>query len=274
MKKKTKKNNKKKTVKIGKYDIALGHFIETVIACILLITIILSPKRALIVTQRYNSGTPEQNNSVKVALGEENTEQKYKRYFWWYNVLHEIGHGVMKYNSNQKMNDAEAEQLVNNFAYAYWDYYGNQEELAEVEEIINYAYDHIQNEEGRKMDYMEYAKKNWNKNSFYTFDKYGYFQFSCMKETFKNKKDLETVLKEMGVKNAKLTNQRTLKYETIDKETVDQIIKDAVDNIHEWGLEFPPVIHKYTNNPYYSYFKPMKRVLYPLEKLFNWDLSD
>lgn len=269
-----KQKKEKKKIKIGLFNVSLYTIIDLSVACLLLIFHFSSPKVGLLVTQNYNQGTAEQNNSVKVALGEDNTEEKFKQYFWWYNVLHEVGHGLMSYNSNKKYNDAEAEQLVNDFAYAYWQYYGNQEELNQVEEIINYAYDHIHNEEGRTMNYMEYAKKNWNKKSFYTFDNYGYFQFSSVKETFKNKKNLETVLNEMGITNAVLSNKKILKYDTLDKETVDNIINDAIDNIHDWGLKFPKVYHKYTTNPYYSYFKPTRKYMYDITVFFDKSLSD
>lgn len=270
----TKRKKEKKKIQIGPFSIKLRTIIDLSVFCLILIIHFTSPKVALIVTQKYNQGTPEQNNSVKVAFGEVNTEEKFKQYFWWYNVLHEVGHGLKYYNGNNGVYNAEEEQLVNDFAYAYWNYYGNQEELNRVEEIVNYAYDHIQNEEGRKMDYMEYGKKNWNKNSFYTFDKYGYFQFSCVKETFKNKKDLETVLKEMEIKNAVLTDKKVLKYKTLNKKTVDKIINDAIDNIHGWGLKYPKVYHKYTTNPYYSYFQSHRKYFYDLKSFFDKSLSD
>lgn len=270
----SKNKKEKKKIKIGPFNIKIRTILDVLFCFLILIFHFTSPKVGILVTQKYNQGTAEQNNSVKVALGEDNTEQKFKQYFWWFNVLHEVGHGLMFYNTNNKFNDVKAELLVNDFAYAYWQYYGNQENLNLVEEIVNYAYDHIQNEEGRKMDYKEYAKKNWNKKSFYTFDKYGYFQFSSVKETFKNQKKLEMVLKEMGIKNAKLTDKKVLNYETLNKKTVDKIINDAIDNIHGWGLKYPKVYHKYTTNPYYSYFRPTKKYWYDLTNLFDKSLSD
>lgn len=270
-----KQKREKKNIKIGPFKIGWFQLVDIISCCILLIVFFSSPKVALIVTQKYNQGTEEQNNSVKIALGEEDTEEKFNLYFLWYNVIHEVGHGLIHYNGKDvKRNGPEEEQLVNDFAYAYWSYYGQQEKLDKVEKIINYAYNHIQNEEGRKMDYMEYAKKNWKKDSFYTFDNYGYFQFSSVKETFKNRKSLETVLNEMGITNANLTNKKVLNYDNITKETSDQILYDAIDNIHDWGLEYPTVYHKYTTNPYYSYFLPQRKVVYDVRMIFDKSLSD
>ena len=270
---KAKKKNERK-VKIGKYNIKLSNLIDVVVTSILLIVYLLSPKVALIVTQKYNQGTEEQNNSVKIALGEDNTEEKFNLYFHWFNVLHEVGHGLIHYNSNIKVSGPEEEQLVNDFAYAYWAYYGEYEKLNQVEEIINYAQNHIQNKEGRTMDYMEYAKKHWNDSQFYTFDNYGYFQFSSVKEAYKNKKDLATVLKEMGIDNADLSKTKKLNYGTITKEVCNQLLDDAIDNIHEWGLEYPTVVHKYTTNPYYSYFAARKKIINNIMLFFDRSLSD
>lgn len=272
-----KKNNKKevKKIKIGPINIRRDILIDICCCIVILIILFASPKQALIVTQKYNSGTEEQNNSVLVTFGNDNTEERFKLYFWWYNVIHEVGHGVVYYNGNKKLSGPEEEQLVNDFAYAYWSYYGEQEKLDRVEEIINYAYDHIQNEEGRSMDYMEYARKNWNKNSFYTFDKYGYFQFSSVKETYKNKKDLKTVLQEMGVKKFDLSKTKKLHYkDTIDKEECNDILYNAIDNVREWGLEFPNTYHKYITNPYYSYFTGNRKIVMDIKLLIDRSLSD
>ena len=121
---------------------------------------------------------------------------------------------------------------------------------------------------------MEYTKKNWHKNSFYDFNNYGYFQFASVKNTFENKKTLPEVLAEMGIEGANLSNNTIMHYDVINKETNDKILYDAINNIHEWGLVFPTTYHKYTNNPYNSYFKGGKRYLYKITSLFDFDLSD
>lgn len=185
-------------------------------------------------------------------------------YFWWFNVLHEVGHALIEYNGKIKISRPEEEQLVNDFAYAYWAYYGEEEKLLQVEEIIDYAVAHIQNDEKSDMNYMEYAKKNWNKSSFWKFNNYGYFQFNAGKETFKNKKTLDTVLKEMGITNYTLNNIK-LSYDTIDEANCEKILNDAVDNIHKMGLKFPEVRHMYTKDPYYSYFKDTNKARIALD---------
>ena len=68
------KNNIKK-IKIGKFSISIGELILIILLTISLILVFASPKVALIVTQKYNQGTEEENNNVKNAFGEENTEE-------------------------------------------------------------------------------------------------------------------------------------------------------------------------------------------------------
>lgn len=269
-----KERNDIKKIKIGKFSTNIGELILIILLIIGLILVFTSPKVALIVTQKYNQGTEDENNNVKIAFGEENTEEKFKLYFWWYNVLHEVGHGLIYYNGNNNMSGPEKEQLVNDFAYAYWSYYGEQDKLDELEPIINYAVEHIKNDENSNMNYMEYARENWNKESFGTFNNYGYFQFNSVSETFKNKKTLEEVLKEMGITNANLSNTKQLNYEYIDKDTCNKILYDAIDNVHEWGLEFPDTYHKYNTNPYYSYFRASNKFYYSITNLFDKSLSD
>ncbi len=263
-----KEKKEKKVIKIGKLTTSVGELILFAFMLISLILVYTSPKTALIVTPKYNQETA-QDKDVITALGEENTEYNFKLYFWWYNVIHEIGHGVKDHNGNKNISGAEEEQLVNDFAYAYWSYLGQQDKLDEVEQIINYAVEHVQNDENSNVNYMEYAKSNWNKKTFLTFNNYGYFQFNSVKETFKNKKSLAEVLKEMGVNNANLSNTKMVSYDNIDEQTCDKIINDTIDNIHAWGLKFSNTIHKYSTDAFDSYYRSNRKAYIYMELLFN-----
>ncbi len=270
--KKEKKESKK--IKIGKFSITISDLVITILCVIFMIAVYTSPKVALIVTQKYNEGTQEENKNVQIAFGDKNTEETFKLYFWWYNILHEVGHGLIYYNSDKDFSGPEEEQLVNDFAYAYWNFYGGQENLDKLEPIINYAVEHVKNDENSDVNYMQYAQKNWENESFYTFNNYGYFQFNSVAETLENKKTLEEVLKEMGIENVELSNGKELEYEIIDKETCDKILYDAIDNVKEWGLEFPTTYHKYTPDPMYSYFQATNKFYYNIIMLLDKTLTD
>ena len=81
---------------------------------------------------------------------------------------------------------------------------------------------------------------------FFTFNNYGWFQFTSVKKSLENRKTLDEVLYEMGIKEYKLNGNKLLIYETIDEDTSTQIIDDAIDNINAWGLKMPKAIHHFS----------------------------
>lgn len=224
-----------------------------------------NPKYYMVSTGLYNQGTEEDQRNVVTALGEVDTEERFNTYFKWYNVVHELGHGLLMYNKGVKLDIADEEQLVNDFAVAYWKKYGDENKVNELEDIANYAVEHIGSNYLDGVDYMELAKKNSNhksfKSSFFNFNDYGWFQFSCVKKSFEANKDLETVLKEMGFENFEIKDNKKLSYDTINDEVSTQIINDAIDNFHDWKLKFPKAIHKFDKDPNNNYSRPVIKIL-------------
>ena len=254
---------KKVKIKIGKFEFEETPFniIISILALIILIIFLLSDDVFLIKTARYGKGSETDNNNVKIALGNENTEEKFNLYFQWYNVVHELGHGILTYNSDIKLSNVEEEQLVNDFAVAYWLYYGEENKIDELSNIVEYAVNNIKSDAEEGVTYKEFAEKNWNKYSFNTFNNYGWFQYSCVKESLKNKKTLDIVLNEMGIDNINLPAPELLEYPIINEEVSTQIVNDAVNNFHKWGLEFPKVNQSFSNDPNTNYSKNMKNFL-------------
>lgn len=259
MKKEVEKN--KRTIFIGKLEIEINTLIFCAVIGIVLIIYCLSPNIYSITTARYGKWSETDNNNVETALGRENTEGRFLTYFQWYNVVHELGHGILRYNSNIKLSGAEEEQLVNDFAVAYWLYYGEESKINELKDIVEYASNNIKSSAEEGITYMEFAEKNWNKLSFNTFNNYGWFQFSSVKESLKNGKELKDVLKDMGIENYNLIDSKKLEYPIIDEEVSTQIINDAINNFHEWGLKFPKCYHKFSNNPNSNYSGNRKNFL-------------
>lgn len=259
----TKTNSAKKEINIlsditfenGKYD-----WVFLAVFLILVVIYLISPRVYSVTTARYGQGTKEDNRNVEVAMGTENTEERFLTYFQWYNVIHELGHGLKAYNSNLKLGHAETEQLVNDFAVAYWMYYGEEEKLELLQDIVDYATEHIEKPELGNLTYIEYANKHWSEDDFMAFNGYGWFQFTSTKESLKNKKSLEEVLEEMRIKDYKLTDKKLLEYPEINEEVCTQIINDAVDNIRDWGLKYYDVKHHYSNNPNSNFSGPSKMI--------------
>lgn len=257
--KKSKKKEKKDYTTLIVILIVIGIFATVILGAIF------SPRYYKITTGLYNMGTKEDQKNVETAMGTENTEERFEIYFEWYNVVHELGHGLLKYNDGVKLHVVDEEQLVNDFAVAYWNYYGEESKVNELRDIANYAVEHVGTNYINNVDYIKLGKENSTgisfDPSFFNFNDYGWFQFSSVKHSFEENKDLETVLKEMGFKDFKLNDKKVLVYEDINEETSTKIINDAVNNIKEWGFEFPEVIHKYSNDPNNNTSQPIIKFL-------------
>ena len=258
--KRIKRNEKENISKSNKENIIVIVFFVVII-----LIYIFSPRVYSVNTALYNQGTEEDQKNVEIAMGKENTEERFRLYFQWYNVLHELGHGLIYYNNGKEIPIAEEEQLVNDFAVAYWKYYGEEEKIQELENIANYAVEHIGTNYKNGIDYMQLAKENSNKNSFnsafFNFNDYGWFQFSSVKNSFESSKSLEEVLKEMGITKFDLGEQKKLVYDIIDEESSTQIINDAVNNFKSWGLKYPKATHHYQENPNLNYSSSMVKYL-------------
>lgn len=97
---------------------------------------ILAPKAYSVTTARYNAGTKKQNEEVLNALGSDHTEE---------------------------------EQLVNDFAVAYWMMYGEEDKLERMEEITSHAINSIESDAKEGQNYMDFAKERWGKSGFFAF---------------------------------------------------------------------------------------------------------
>lgn len=77
----------------------------------------------------FNKGYTENGFARKVfhlhlRYCADNAEYNYELYFHWYNLIHELGHIIIMFNSVSHPHPAAEEQLVNNFAVACWQHYG------------------------------------------------------------------------------------------------------------------------------------------------------
>lgn len=245
--------------KKGIFEYSVIDLIVLGIMIICFVVYFLAPKAYSVTTARYNAGTDEQNEEVLIALGSDHTEEDFGIYFQWYNEVHELGHGLIRFHSKEKFGKAEEEQLVNDFAVAYWMMYGEEDKLARMEEITSHAMNSIQSDAKAGQSYMDFAKERWGKRGFFKFKNYGWFQFNSSHTSLQNKKDMDTVLKEMKIEGYSLPeNPKKLVYGTINEEVSNQVLEDAVENINSWGLSFPKVYHHFRNDPNANYSKPIK----------------
>ena len=224
------------------------------------LSIILSPKAYLVTTARWTEWNDSDRNDVVTAMGEENTEERFRLYFQYYNVIHELGHGIMRYNDTVDIPIADEEQLVNDFAVAYWNYYGDPAYMEELYDIVTYAVENVGDNAQNGVDYLELGREHSNDahfdEDFFTFKDYGWFQFSSVKHSIEQNKSLDEVLKEMGLKNYTLPEPTLLEHKVINEEESTAIINEAVDNFHAWGLNFPKAYQSFNNDPNSNYSSP------------------
>ena len=202
-----------------------------------------------ITTGRYGKGSLEQNITVNSIFGSEYARERFATYFYQYNVIHELGHGIMNFNTKIRPHPVHEEKLVNDFAVAYWKHYGEDGMINNLTLIINYALEHLKCPAEIGVDHITYAKENWNKEDFYNFNDYGWFQFSLVNQALSEIRPLESVLTEMGVEVNNVPRQRTLTFSSLGEDGIAEILSEVADALLEWGVELPDIYLVLSNDP-------------------------
>ena len=254
------KEQAKKKKLISKSDI-----IVIVIVVVLALAVLLSPNMYWVTTAKWTDWNDTNRENVYTAMGSENTEERFRLYFQYYNVIHELGHGLIIYNKGVDIDIADEEQLVNDFAVAYWNYYGEPEKMTELYDIVCYAVENVGDNYKNGVDYLENARANSNREDFYAsffnFNDYGWFQFSSVKHSIEQNKSLDEVLSEMGFTDFKLPERTILKHEMTDEAESTAIVNEAVKNINEWGLKFPEAHQSFSGDPNMNSSRAFKNIL-------------
>lgn len=183
---KANKPGKKYKVFKSKGDM-IGTIIVAVIFVAIILSIVFSPDMYLITTAKWTDWNETDKINVVTAMGEENTEERFRLYFQYYNVIHELGHGLIEYNKGVDVAVADEEQLVNDFAVAYWNYYGEPEKMAELYDFVTYAVENVGDNYENGVDYLELAKKHSDhdsfNNEFFNYNEWGLY-FPKAHQTF------------------------------------------------------------------------------------------
>lgn len=193
--------------------------------------------RLRIVTGDYRRAPAEQKKMIQELFGAK-AEHNYEIYFHWYNVLHELGHAIMMFNAPSRPHPAEEEQLVNDFAYAYWKYYGEPEKLKELCSVVTETIQKFAIPANNNENYMTYAKRNWGTEELFSFNNYGWFQFSSVKAAIYGSPDLEQALNSMCADKVSPQKTEMLQYETC-AQMAAQVLGDAVRLLKDWGVRLP-----------------------------------
>lgn len=196
--------------------------------------------RLEIITGRYPSANQAQQQMLRRLLGE-HAEADFEIYFHWYNLIHELGHAILFFHSDTRPHPAEEEQMVNDFAFAYWRHYGEPEKIAALSSIVSHSLERFVSPAKEGVGYLEYAKSVWGKEELYSFNNYGWFQFSCVQRAIAAPISLKQALTNMGVSGIQPQPGITLRYHT-DQSMPSRVLDDAVKQLSAWGIALPKTI--------------------------------
>lgn len=203
---------------------------------------------AEITTGVYKRGTKEQQTLVETLFGNQNVEYYYEIYFHWYNVIHELGHALIATNLKEEYHPVDEEQLVNDFAVAYWRYYGEEVKLTDLGKIVSSTLPRFTRPVSSDTSYLEYAKEKWGQESLYNFNNYGWFQFNCVSASLETQKsNLEAILQQMGGVNVRTQRQERFIY-SIDEAMAASVLKDAAITLAKWGMKVPVIKLAFSND--------------------------
>jgi hypothetical protein len=193
--------------------------------------------KVAITTGQYLTAPLEQRLMVRDLFGE-NVEYSFEIYFHWYNMIHELGHAVFEYNCVKRPHPVAEEQLVNNFAVAFWRYYGEVEMLKILGSLVKETLNRFTVPSMNNKDHLSYAYEQWGTEELYRFNNYGWFQFSCVEYSLSNPKSLEQALIDMGLTHIQCDKKILLKYD-VDDRMPFKVIEDAKEVLSHWGILLP-----------------------------------
>lgn len=194
-------------------------------------------------------GTEERKDIVAI-LGADRIAWKYKICFHWHNVIHELGHAIFHFNPHEALADVEEEPLVNDFAVAYWTHYGEEAKLNALRGIVQAGLARFEPSAPAGVHYMTYARENWGKPGFFSFNNYGWFQFNCVLHSLQNPKPLEAALSKMTDNPITPQPRECLCYDIDVEDVALQIVRDATQVVRRWGVTLPALPHLLVNDPY------------------------
>jgi len=207
----------------------------------------------LIVTGRYGQGTLESNEMVTSILGRDNSQERFNVYFNWYNTVHEIGHMVdviLRSSALSEISLIESELFANAFAVAFWARYGDEETFNLLKELVPYALGNFYRPVAEDEDIFDLAGLFEAGEMAFTFNNYGWFQFSLVNHVLSEMRDLESIFTDAGLEFSEAPPQRTLTFSSIEEDDIPEILAAVFTVLSEWGIEMSmPIYHMLSDDP-------------------------
>ena len=205
-----------------------------------------------ILTGKYGNGTDEQNRNYKHFLGEIDTEELFNLYFQWYNVIHKIGHILIE-SKGLLLSHADEEQLVNDFAIAYWREVDGQNNMEKIKCIVDDVLLRVSSPVPKGEEYLQYFRENWEKFNI-TIETYVYFQILCVESALRSNKNLNSILKDFGYSKLNEINFTRKEYKMVPEVAID-VVEDCRRNIEALGISLPDIEVILVENPDIQYCK-------------------
>lgn len=210
-------------------------------------------KNTLICMHRILTGVwnmaSEENKKPYMSLfsNEQEAGEFHKTYFQWYNIVHEFCHHLRRHHNiyvDWNKEGAYEEQVVNDFAVAYWKKFGEASKLKYIIDSIEEILSRIPNPIPKDEDFIDYFNQHFQEAN--TVELYGFLQFTCVKRAFYSSENLSDVLKRFGIKNRDI-DKRQLIYE--NDYHPQKIIDDCCKILNDMGVTTPSVEVGLLDNP-------------------------
>lgn len=204
-----------------------------------------------ILTGRFETGTAEEQDIVTRIFGTNDTIHRYRLYFYWYNTIHEVGHYILQFHKTKGWDEVDEEMLVNLFAAAYWGHYGEAEKLEWLKEVVQTGLGRYTRPALATGSALAYAKAHWenSKEELFSFNNYGWFQFSLVSSALAKTLSLKDILAQMQINDLTAQPRQEFRYNLDDENLPFACVHDAVQNLRLWGLNIDVPNHIFVDSP-------------------------
>lgn len=200
-----------------------------------------------IISGQYELGTEEQQAGYRQLFGKEDIQYKFDLYFHWYNIVHELGHCLLK-DWGIEMSDVQEEMYVNEFAVAYWMQADGEERMGELRRLLETVTDALPPIVPADMGFEEYFERIWGTDQLNNAVTYGYFQLNSVRKAMEKGADLSAVLEKSGIK-ADLTASVEVYRGEVSAAHAQDVRECAVANLKRLNLSVPQIRVELVENP-------------------------
>ena len=205
----------------------------------------------LIVSGKYEKGNEEQKLGFIQLWGDEDIQGIFDLYFHWFNLIHELGHALLRFQGIE-MNSVEEEVFVNCFAVQYWKSVDKTGRIDEINKISSKVVSRLSSVLPADVDFYSFYNALWETEDMFKTMVYGPFQMLCTQKAFGSTKSLETLLGEIGYQGL---NFEALRLQEVDLAITEptQIIEGCLENLKSIGCKTPVIGFEYSDNPEHQY---------------------